>query len=141
MLHALVLPDSIAGRVEARPTAFVCSSSLPRRDTVWVHVSGELDIVTTPRLQRVLRECQRQARVVVLDLRELLFMDSCGVHAIVGATLRARQLGHRLIVIRGTENVHRMFALTGSCETIEFGDPDTIEPPAALRLARSERRS
>jgi anti-anti-sigma factor len=136
MLHALVLPDSIAGRVEARPTAFVCSSSLAGLDTVWVHVAGELDIVTTRRLERVLREAQLQAPVVVLDLRELAFMDSSGVHAIVAATLRSRQLGHRLVVLRGAPNVDRMFELTGSYGTIDFGDAEALEPdPPLLRVA------
>jgi anti-sigma B factor antagonist len=140
MLHALVLPDSIAGRVEARPTAFVCSSSLPRRDTVWVHVSGELDIVTTPRLQRVLRECQMQARVVVLDLRELLFMDSSGVHAIVDASVHARGIGRRLVLLRSRPDVHRIFGLTGSSAEVENGYVDAMDPVQAL-LRRPEEEA
>ena len=42
-----------------------------------------------------------QAQLVVLDLRELAFMDSSGVHAIVNASIRARQVGRRLVLLRG----------------------------------------
>jgi anti-sigma B factor antagonist len=140
MLHALVLPDSIAGRVEARPPTFACSSSYAGEDTAWVHVSGELDIVTKPRLARVLRETQMEAPVVVLDLRDLTFMDSSGVHIIVDATIRARLSGHRLVVLRGAPTVDRMFALTGSFGEIDFGDDDVPEPPLRLlRLAEDDR--
>jgi anti-anti-sigma factor len=140
MLHALVLPDSIAGRAEARPSAFVCSSSYAGEDTVWVHVAGELDIVTKPRLTRVLREAQLEAPVVVLDLREITFMDSSGVHVIVDATIRARLAGHRLVVLRGAPNVDRMFALTGSFGEIDFGDDDELEPPIQLLRFRDDER-
>jgi anti-anti-sigma factor len=129
MLHALVLPDSIAGRIEARPSTFACSSSYAGDDTGWVHVAGELDIVTRPRLSRVLRDAQLEAPVVVLDLREVTFMDSSGVHAIVDATFRARLAGHRLVVLRGAPNVDRMFTLTGCLGEIDFGDDDEPEPP------------
>jgi anti-anti-sigma factor len=143
VLHALVLPDSIAGRVEARPPRFVCSSSLAAVDTVAVHVSGELDIVTTPRLARMLRESQLQAQLVVLDLRELVFMDSCGVHAIVDATVRARRAGHRLVVLHGAAHVDRMFELTGSRGSVDFAAADAIPAPGQplMHLADEERAS
>ncbi|MGZ4232886.1 MAG: STAS domain-containing protein [Solirubrobacteraceae bacterium] len=41
-------------------------------------------------------------------------MDSCGVHAIVDASIRARQVGHRLVVLRSPRDVYRLFALTGN---------------------------
>ena len=75
------------------------------------------------------------ARLVVLDMRELGFMDCSGVHAIVEASRRAREDGRRLILLRGTPNVDRMFALTGSSDELEIGD---IEPllhsPGQLHL-------
>ena len=91
MPDALVLPDSIAGRADFLPPSFACSWTDGGPDAAWVHVAGELDIATTPQLERTLREAQLQARLVVLDLRELAFIDSSGVHAIVNAGIRARQ--------------------------------------------------
>jgi anti-anti-sigma factor len=36
----------------------------------------------------------------VLDLRDLQLMDSSGVHVIVNASIRARRLGGRLVLLR-----------------------------------------
>jgi len=52
-----------------------------------VHVAGALDIATSPELERTLEELN--ARLVVLDMRELGFMDCAGVHTIVAASRRA----------------------------------------------------
>jgi anti-sigma B factor antagonist len=123
----LDLPASNGARGHALPPPFACSYTNGGLDVARVHVGGELDIATTPELERTLDASQ--ARLVVLDLRELAFIDSCGVHAIVNAGIRARQAGRRLVLVRVPANVERMFTLTGSSEQIEIGDVDPIAPP------------
>lgn len=119
-------PDSIAFRAATlRP--FVCSSTGGGLDAAWVHVAGALDIATSPELDRALRESP--ARLVVLDLRDLAFMDCSGVHTIVDASVSARHDGRRLILLRGTPNVDRVFALTGTDDEVEIGDLDLLDPP------------
>jgi len=83
-------------------------------DVARVRVAGELDIATASEPERTLREPKLQARLVVLDLRELEFVDTCGVHAIVDASIRARRDRRRLVLLPAPPNVHRMFALTRS---------------------------
>ena len=61
---------------------------------------------------------------MVLDLRELAFMDCSGAHA----SISARQLGRRLVLVRGPPNVDRMFTLTGSSDAVEIADLDQFEP-------------
>ena len=123
------LPDSVAGRADAaRP--FVCSCAEGGLDAAWVHVAGDLDIATTPQLERTLRESQSQARLVVLDLRELAFIDCAGVHAIVAASSRARRAGCRLLLVRGPAQVDRVFSLTGQSHEVEIGDFAPVEPSA-----------
>jgi ABC-type transporter Mla MlaB component len=95
MPDAQVSPDSIAGHAAALPPAFVCSWSIGAPDAAWVQIAGELDLATAPDLELVWGETQAQAGMVVLDLRELTFMDSSGVHAIVDASVRARGSGGR----------------------------------------------
>jgi anti-anti-sigma regulatory factor len=58
----------------------------------------------------------------LLDLRELTFMDSVGVHTIVNASIDARQHGRRLVVLRGRGYVDRLFTLTGTADQVEVGD-------------------
>ncbi len=91
-----------------------------------MYVAGELDIATTPQFDRVLRESQCRTRLVVLDLRELAFMDSSGVRAIVNASIRAREVGRQLVVLPGPPNVDRMFALTGSADDVEIGEVSSL---------------
>jgi anti-anti-sigma factor len=130
----LVLADSTVGRRDTLPPAFDCSWTDGGPDAAWVRLAGELDVATTPQLERALREPRLQARLVVLDLRELAFIDSCGVHAIVDASIRARQVGHRMLLLHGSPGVDRVFTLTGSSDDVINADIHPIEPSAeALR--------
>jgi anti-anti-sigma factor len=135
----LAFPASGAARAHALPPPFVCSCTNGGLDAARVYVGGELDIATTPQLERTLS--QSQARLVVLDLRELTFIDSCGMHAIIGAGIRARKAGRRLVLVRVPATVNRMLTLTGSSDQVEIGDADLAAPPvhAAQRslVARS----
>jgi anti-sigma B factor antagonist len=118
----VVAPDSIGRRADLPSLAFECSSTDGSVGAAWVHVAGELDIAAAPQLSRALRESQVRSRLVVLDLRELSFMDSSGVHAIVDASICAREAGRRLVVLRGPPNVDRMFVLTGTSEVVKTGE-------------------
>jgi anti-anti-sigma factor len=120
-------PDSIAARADAlRP--FVCSWTSGGLEAGWVHVAGALDVATMPQLERALREPGLQTRLVVLDMRELAFLDAAGAHAIVDASVRARAAGNRLVVLRGSPDVDRLFGLTGSADDVEIGDLGSFEP-------------
>jgi anti-sigma B factor antagonist len=128
MSYEPVLANSTARRARALAAPFACSWTSGGRNAVWVHLAGELDIATTPQLERTLHDPQSQAELVVLDLRELAFMDTSGMHAIVSAGIHARRVGRRLIVLRGPPDVDRIFALTGSSDDVENGYLDPLEP-------------
>ncbi len=109
-----------------------------------MHLAGELDIATTPLLQETLRASRLgslRARLVVLDMRDLEFIDTSGVHAITEAGIRARQAGGRLVLVRGPPAVDRMFALTRACQQLEIADLDPGEPAvtALVHLVDAER--
>ena len=57
---------------------------------------------------------------VVLDLRELTFLDSCGLARLLAARRRARRAGHRLVLVRGPAAVQRLFALSAVDEAFEM---------------------
>jgi anti-anti-sigma factor len=121
--------DSIIADAAVPAPMFVCSHTNVGLDAAWVHVAGELDIATTPQLERTLSEAELQARLVALDLRDVSFMDCAGLHTIISASIRARQCGHRLVLLRGPPNVERMFTLTGTTAAVEIADVDPGEPP------------
>ena len=134
------MPDSddTLARAETVPPGFVCTASHGGLDAAWVSVAGELEITTAPELARTLHESQQLAHLTVLDLRELVFMDCAGVHAIVDASLRARNAGRRLVLVRGRPNVYRMFTLTRRSADVDIGDLDPVPPPALQRSLVSQ---
>jgi anti-anti-sigma factor len=82
---------------------------------------GELDLAHAYTFDEELRsvEATRPARVV-LDLRELTFLDSCGLARLLAARRRARRHGHRLLLVRGSTAVQRLFALAAVDEAFEM---------------------
>ena len=104
----------------------------------WVRLAGELDPATSPQLKRTLRKALSNARLVILDLRTLTFMDTAGLHIIVDASVRAQQQGRRLIVVRGPAEVDALFDMTGAAKDVEILDLQPMELPtqALLQLSR-----
>lgn len=92
-----------------------------------VVVTGELDIGTVPQLDRALRRAQADATLVVLDLRELEFVDLSGAYLLLAADRRIRRAGGRLVVVRGNAEVEWFLALIGLDRELELVD----WPPAA----------
>lgn len=75
--------------------------------------SGELDIATAGRLREVLRSQEDPARIIVLDLRRLEFIDMSGLRLVSDEHERARRRGFDLRVVAGDE-VRRLISLTGA---------------------------
>ena len=93
-------------------------------DETTVLLSGELDISTAAELERVLGDLavsDGPARIV-MDLRDLRFMDSTGLRLLVTADLRLRREGRELALIPGPEPVHRVFRLAMLEERLTFVD-------------------
>jgi anti-sigma B factor antagonist len=95
-------------------------------------VAGELDLATSPQLREGLREAQRNAHLVVLDLRELTSIDSSGVDVILEAADGARRYGGRLMLVRGPAQVDRVLTLSGACNQVLIFDLDPTEPARTL---------
>lgn len=90
---------------------------------IMLTISGELDLVSSPVLEQALEGLgASDARLVMLDMRGLEFMDSTGIHLLVKAHQRAHQAGQRFALIRGSEQVHRMLDLTGVSEQMTIVD-------------------
>jgi anti-sigma B factor antagonist len=106
--HPEVYPSRLAVDVERSD----------RRATV--SLQGELDLETAPQFRERLAEAEG-ADTVVVDLRDVTFMDSCGIGELVGAHQRARRDGRRLVVLKGEgtpiDEVLHMTTLDTSLET------------------------
>ncbi len=138
MPSSLVYSESIVGPIAAELPGFRGTVRQSDRDAAWVRVTGELDVAVAPQLKLTLRKAQLRARLVVLDLRELTFMDCAGMHVVVAASNHARQAGAHLVLVRGPSNVDRLFTLTGTSDALEIVDLDPIAPPAQALVKLSQ---
>lgn len=83
---------------------------------------GDVDLATVGTLEEALRHAEQAHDLVVLDLREVPFMDSSGLHALISADLRMRERGGRLVVVQGGDQVRRLLGLTGADKQLELID-------------------
>jgi stage II sporulation protein AA (anti-sigma F factor antagonist) len=93
-----------------------------------VALIGELDIASTPQFEESLEAVEAGTpAVLVLDLRKVEFIDSTGLRAVISADERARAVGRRFVIIRGTPAVERVLSVTQLDQRLEI-----VDDPAAV---------
>ena len=86
-----------------------------RNGVTRIALSGELDMATVPTLGDRLTAVERDgARAILLDLRDLRFLDSTGLHALVRAHERSKTNGHRLLLVGVSPVTRRLCEITGT---------------------------
>jgi anti-sigma B factor antagonist len=75
---------------------------------------GELDLATAPLLESAFAAVLREddAQMIVVDLTELSFMDSTGIHLLIRMNAACADVD-RLRVINGSRAVDQLLDLTG----------------------------
>jgi anti-sigma B factor antagonist len=113
--------DSIGGQVLAQYVGpFVCEV-IPDGDHVVVRPRGELDMATIGAVEQELRHLQRKGtRKLVLDLSELSFMDSTGLHLAMRWTQESAQDGFTFEIVPGPPAVMRVFQLAEMTHGLPF---------------------
>src|SRR3954466_14159751 len=100
---------------------------------VRIALRGELDLAHAYTFDEELRRVEEaRPACVILDLRELDFFDSSGLARLLAARRRARKAGHRLLLVRGSAAIQRLFALSAVDEVFEM----VSEIPVALAPSR-----
>jgi anti-sigma B factor antagonist len=95
----------------------------PEEGGVRVRPVGEIDLATAGTVRHKIDECVAEGcQRVVLDLQDVTFMDSSGVHLVLDADAAARAASWELLVIEGPWQVQRVFELTGLRERLRFVD-------------------
>ena len=88
--------------------------SIPRADGIELRLSGELTLATLHVLQDQLRDSEAaRPRVLVIDVRQLKFLDSLAIGELIAADKRSRDVGRRLTLITAPGPVERLLALSG----------------------------
>lgn len=77
-------------------------------------IAGELDGGSAPELDTELEAVwQSDAATVILDLREVEFIDSIGLRSVVLAHRRAETEGRAFALVEGTEQVRELLRWSG----------------------------
>jgi anti-anti-sigma factor len=78
-------------------------------DAIVVAPAGEIDLATVDELQAAIDAAATDADSVVLDLREVTFIDSAGLRLVLQSSRAIGAFG----VVRGPREVQRVFDLVG----------------------------
>ena len=106
-----------------------------------VSVAGELDAATAPELRERLHSLlDAGCAWLLLDLRELEYIDSEGLGLLIGVARRACETGGELALICARPNVLRVFDISGTRELLNLRQEEqqAREFLAERRLANAE---
>lgn len=114
-------------------------------DAATVHVSGEMDIVGSPDVLEAIHlvyagGCDH----VAVDLRDVTFLDSTGISALIAGRKEADRRGGRLQIVNVPDTPRRTLEITGVLDLltgrsqdtgpswwVDSGDPDATEPSSS----------
>jgi anti-sigma B factor antagonist len=96
-----------------------------------IALTGEADLLGAPSILAAVKDASAGGpELIVVDLRNLTFIDSSGLQALITGLELCRARGHELRIIRGPENVQRLFELTGMNDILPFCDVELARDPA-----------
>jgi anti-sigma B factor antagonist len=102
------LPDEIVTSIDAVP------------GLTTVLLRGEVDVLTVGQVRVALEEALTgRPREIVIDMRDLSFIDSTGLGALIFGFQRARDAGIRFRLAHPSTTVHQILALSGLLEVVE----------------------
>ena len=105
------------------PTGFSISIS-DRDGRAVVVIRGELDLATAPELEAALTERLDAGQDVVVDLRELAFLDSTGLRVLVASHVRAEGGDATFLIVRPLPGapIKRILEIAGVESVLDFVD-------------------
>ena len=89
--------------------------------TATVRLRGEVDVLTVDRVRGALVEAlQTRPAEIVVDLAELVFIDSTGLGALIFGFQRARDAGIRFRLAHASSGVRQVLQLSGLLEVVDL---------------------
>ncbi len=106
--------------------------------TSTIELEGEWDLAqqaaSTDAIARVL---DRRPACLVLDLSQLSFIDSSGIHVLINAHNRCAAQATHLVIIPGPRAVQRVFEICNLVQSLPFAGHNPQPSPARLRDERA----
>ena len=106
--------DTILGNMADDWSAFELAEEPLGASGTYVTVAGELDIATAPDLRdRLMTAIKRGVKRIVVDLREVTFMDSVAMAAILHARTQLGSNGSFAVVLGADSYTQLVFEIAG----------------------------
>jgi anti-anti-sigma factor len=94
-----------------------------------IALSGDIDLAAVSAVEERIRAgLDGGSSTVVLDLRQVEFMDSSGLRLILRMDHEVRERGDRFVLVRGGRRVSRVLELSGVDRQLE-----TVDDPAEIQ--------
>ncbi len=90
----------------------------PLEDGRLIRAVGEVDLSTAAALRRELAAARLETDTVLLDLSEVTFIDSTGLHLLLEASHRSAITDWSFFVVRPSEAVRRLIELSGTADLL-----------------------
>jgi len=88
-----------------------------------ITVSGEIDAHSAESFATALEAAGDDVETIVVDLRDVTFMDSSGLRVLVGAQQRSDGGGPNLVLRSPSHQIVRLLDLAGLAETFDIQSP------------------
>lgn len=99
------------------------------RETVLV-LRGEFDLTGIEVFEQAVASVTPRDSLV-LDLRELTFMDSTGLRALAQTNARSDEAGFALSIVRGSRQIERVLEISGLADLLPLVDAPPAEADGA----------
>jgi len=89
-------------------------SRTPSETTCILHVEGEVDVYTSPRLkQEIVKQAESGTKRLIVDLSKIEYLDSTGLGVLIGGLKRFREAEGNLALLGPGMRILRIFEITG----------------------------
>jgi anti-sigma B factor antagonist len=95
-----------------------------RLGTTIVDVAGDIDMGTSPELRKTLLDSLKAAPRLVVNLREVRYVDSSGIASLVEVLKEARNTQKRLVLFGLNRAVHEVLQLTRLTKIFEIRETE-----------------
>jgi len=100
-----------------------CVDVAPGRDEIVVEAIGELDLQSAGMLEDEVTRLRRDGHDhIVVDLRQVEFIDSTGLRVLIGLHKAAQSEGRAITLAPGPRQVQRIFELTATHQLFDWRD-------------------
>ncbi len=83
-------------------------------------VEGKIDTLTSPEFQNAVLKSFQKANTVVIDVKDVSYVSSAGLRALIIGQRTAQAKGGSLSVINASDSVKEVFRITGFQKVLDI---------------------